>query len=630
MSATRYHLVCDGFRNPSANKTQLSLALKHQLALTDAQLADLMASRSTVLARNLGKEKAQELGRKLIRAGLSIKVETAQINQKISAGELRDHLRDGGLSHYFAGRYHHPEEDIDTRISLLILAALPVFSYAVLPLIGLALGLPLLDLTVWLEQTLAATTQGLLAALCWVPLFLFRPRSSPAAGVKLDAETESLAFELVDEISHYINAPQVASIRLTHSPFLRIHQTHWLWLRRQTDLEIGLPYLETLTLQQFAGDLILQLAPLAPRFHSWTWGLYLSWHQTVAARFPRLIHRLDAFVQPMHEHQQLRQDAMVQALIGHKEARRVRQINQRLLPIVHQWGEFEEFCRHLDATATEWGSWIGRTAAEAVPTSDIKESVGQFRMTAPASWILTHPAGYNKALTRQNDTRAFSETAVKLWRQFQVYKQAMERFRELGVPAAALIPPTAEHPGAGPARARSLIQGYQATLKAQRDSVRYALGLAKQEPKQGVSLRSRAWREAAQPFWPAQTTLHRNHTLARTLYLALQSAEQINLWARQKPGDDAGRALRERQLNILYQRWARQLGRLPALPLLSQPPATLKQQLLSEWTEPELATAEAIAGRAQDWVNVLQIYWTLVAASLLNSQIRQETQQAAA
>ena len=188
MSAQRFHLVCLGFQDSVSNKTQLSLTLKEQLKLSDAQLADLMASRRTVLARNLPEEKARLWAKKLTRAGLTIEAETATANQKISADELRQHLLDGGLSHYFAGRYRHPDEELETRFSLLILAAIPFAVYLVLPLIALLLVLPLISVSVWTSQAGAALTQLIIAGVLLVPAALFRPRRPPAEGLELDPD----------------------------------------------------------------------------------------------------------------------------------------------------------------------------------------------------------------------------------------------------------------------------------------------------------------------------------------------------------------------------------------------------------------------------------------------------------
>lgn len=423
MSNSRYHLVCEGFRHPAANKTQISLMLKQKLALDETQLADLMASRPTILARDLSETQAKQLGQKLARAGLRIQAKSARANQKISAEELRGHLRDGGLSHYFAGRYRHPEIHIDTQLSLLVLAALPILCFILLPLIGLLLVLPVLSVSVWLEQPLAAIMQTALATLFWLPLYFLAPhwpRPLPASGLKLDPETEALAFSLVDEVSHFIDAPQVVSIHLSAAPFMRVNQSFTQWLRRQVDLEIGLPYLEALTVQQFAGDLVQQLAPQSPRLYNRTWSLFLGWHRALAARLPTMAKVLEAWIQPMQEHQAERQQSMAQALVGYREGRRVQLIHQRQASLRPQWAEFEQFCQHLDTMATDWGAWILQPAPDSNLPTETPENAGQFRMTAPACWLLTHSTGYQKALRRQFPARARSETAAELWRRFRL------------------------------------------------------------------------------------------------------------------------------------------------------------------------------------------------------------------
>ncbi|GGX49409.1 hypothetical protein [Saccharospirillum salsuginis] len=627
MSAARYHLVCEGFRSASVNKTQLSFALKQQLKLDDAQLADLMASRRTILARNLNEEKARALGRKLSRAGLMVKAETVAANQKISPEELRHHLLDGGLSHYFAGRYHHPDEELDTRLSLALLAGVPALCYVLLPLIALMLALPLLSLSVWLEQTVAAAVQGLIAAALLVPAWLLRPVREPADGVKLEADTEHLIYTLCDEISHYLDAPSVVTLRVSEAPLIRMHQSLPQWLRGQCELELGLPFLEATTLQQTAGEIAYQLGALAPRGYHWQWGLFQFAHRALTRRVPRLRDPLAGWIKPMLEYQEQRQHTMVDALIGRQVAQQLQRLRSQLGPLEANWSQFQQFCEHLAIQPTAWSDWL---RAAPPSNSDAEEdSPGLFRISAPATWALSNASGYRKALNRDS-ARSFTTPALSAWKQFQTVQRAKHRLTGDAFPASALMPPT----GSAPAtrfRPSQLKQRYRATLKNQEAAIRHALGLNKKAPKQDLNHLSRQWREAASAYWDESALRHRSLPLAKAVYLALNNAEQMTLWARQTVETESEPArIRDRQLMALYHRWLNALKPIPALPLLAAPGRSLSDQLLRGATAQDSVTAATIAQHCDYWVNSLQIYWTLVAASLLNSQTDTETGQAAA
>lgn len=627
MSAARYHLVCEGFRSASVNKTQLSFALKQQLQLDDGQLADLMASRRTVLARNLNEEKARQLGRKLSRAGLKVKAETAAAHQKISPEEMRHHLLDGGLSHYFAGRYHHPDEELDTRLSLALLAGVPVLCYVLLPLIALLLALPLLSVSVWLEQTVAAAVQGGFAVALLVPAWLLRPIRDRVEGMKLEPDTEHLLYTLCDEISHYLEAPSVVTLRLSEAPLIRLHQTPPQWLRGQCELELGLPFLEATTLQQTAGEIAYQLALLSPRGYHWQWGLFRLAYRALTERVPPLREPLSGWIKPMLDYQEQRQRAMVETLIGRQAERRLHLLRSQLAPVEAHWHEFQRFCRRLGIQPDRWSDWF---QPQPSPASDTEEdSPGLFRIGAPATWALSNAAGYRKALNR-NDDRGRPAPAPTAWKQFQTHRRAEHRLTGGAFPVSALMPPT----GATASvrfRPLQLRRRYRATLDTQEAAIRHALGLNAKAPKQELNQLSRAWREAAAPFWEEQAASHRSLPLAKAVYLALNNAEQMALWASQRPepGSEAART-RDRQLLALYHRWLKTLKPIPALPVLAVPGQNLGAQLQQGEPPPDQATAESVARRCDYWVNSLQIYWTLVAASLLNSQADTETGQAAA
>lgn len=623
MSAQRFHLVCLGFQDSVSNKTQLSLTLKEQLKLNDAQLADLMANRRTVLARNLPEEKARQWAKKLTRAGLTIEAETATANQKISADELRQHLLDGGLSHYFAGRYRHPEEEMDTRLSLLILAAIPVAVYLLLPLIALMLILPLMSVPVWTSQAGAALTQLIIAGLMLVPAVVFWPRNKPREGLELDPDTELLLFALTHEITTYLNSAPVASIRISNAPFVTVHQSPVQWLRRRCEVEIGLPYVQAVTLQQLTGELTRQLGALAPPFNYWTWGAFSQWQQTLARLKPAWSDVLMLRVAPMVEHLQTRQEAMMQTLIGHREARQVTRLTRKLSSLKPDWPDFQAFCAALGVSPEQWPDWIG--PVEPVPEADEETSQGQFRMTSPATWVLSNAPGYQKALHREAGVRVPASTLLK---QYQTYRKHQQRVNGTGIAVDALVPPAGAITGKT-ARSVQVMRHYNATRATQKAAMAHALGLKKKPPTQDLASQTQRWRSSTQGVWPKAALSHPNLALGRALFFALQSAQQLHLWAGFEPVSNEAKSLRDRQLARLYQNWYHAMLKLPALPLGA---ATGGQSLVQQLALPEkwASLASPATNETGRWVNTLQIYWTMVAGSLLNSGAETETEQAAA
>ena len=263
MEYERYHLVFEGFLR-ELNRTEISLALKTELQLSDAQVADLMAVRRTVLQNNVPKDRAQTLGRRLTKQGLKVSAQALAINQKNNPADLRRHLMDGGIDQYFASRFKHPEDELDTRISLLILASIAVLSYFVLPLVGLRLLMPTLAFSAWAAQPLAVLIQLFFALLFFAPLIWLWPRSSPVDGIELDADTEELLDHLVHSLAYHLAAPRVRRIVLVQGPVLTIRQSPRDWIQNQSSLVIGLPVLEALNLQQFVGLLAMRMSPLLP------------------------------------------------------------------------------------------------------------------------------------------------------------------------------------------------------------------------------------------------------------------------------------------------------------------------------------------------------------------------------
>lgn len=417
MATRHYHLVCQGFRDDRVNKTELSLTLKTKMKLSDAQVADLMASRRFILARNLPAEKAQTLGKKLVKAGLNIKAESADANQKVSADELRQHLLDGGLSHYFAGRYRHPKDELETRLSLVVLASVPILAWLILPLIGLSLLRPLLSLSIWSGQFLAALSQLLIAVVLFLPAVALWPQKpeKKSSGIELDEENELLLYAIVEEVSQYLMGPRIKTVLLIEGPVLRLRQTPLQWLRREVDLEVGLAHLESMNLQQFVGSLVYQVTPHSPSFYYWCWSLYLYWSSALQRRFPAMVEPLLQWLQPMHDHQSQRQSSSAQALIGPREAMRLNALYKQLEQIQQHWDAFDQYCKAQQRLPTDWADWLKLPASETEKGEGVE---GQFRMNAPAQWALSNSTAYGKALARHHEQGEQPEPARTLWQAF--------------------------------------------------------------------------------------------------------------------------------------------------------------------------------------------------------------------
>lgn len=284
MEHVRYHLIFQGFK-AGTNKTEAGYLLKTEFKLPEGRIADMMANRRCVLKSNLSKEEAIRLGRQLSQKGLMLKAEALATHQKSSPEELKKQLREGGLEQFFASRFRHPDDETDTVVSLLVLAAFPALTYIILPLIGLLLLLPLISIGTWSQQPFAASVQLVISLLLFTPAIILLPDRQQPEGLEVDAQTEELLYQLIQGLDAYLAAPAVRTIIFTNQPICAVRQSPKQWLMSQSTLVIGLPLMEALSLQQLIGLLILELSPLSKKLLSAHLGLlYAVAQRTEAAQ----------------------------------------------------------------------------------------------------------------------------------------------------------------------------------------------------------------------------------------------------------------------------------------------------------------------------------------------------------
>ena len=617
MEHARYHLVFEGFK-PDTNKTAVSFALKDQLQLSESQLGDMMAGRRTVLKQNLAKDAALKLGKELTQAGLIIKAQALAVNQKNSPNDVRKHLLQGGLDQYFASKYRHPDDELDTRASLLILALFAVLTYAILPFIGLLLLLPLISFSIWAEQFFAALIQTIFALLLFVPAVVFRPQPAKPEGLTLEQDTEELLWQMVEKLAGHLSAPRIDAIILVENPVLAIHQTPSQWLKNRATLEVGLPILEALNLQQFVGLLAMRMTPLASTFYIRSWGLFIQWYSALRSRYKPWALLLDNWVLPMHEHQNTRAFGVARELIGYQESIRLQRIEKRFVQLHRDWPEFIEFCRKLRVRGKNWAALV---AKEAQSEKKADEILALFRIEAPALWVLSTTDGYQKVFARQANGPLFEMSGAQLWQQFQRLSPLQDRFTQLMVRQEALIPPTEAVKKKKALNA--ILLNHQATdvLTAQRLMIEQALGMHDKPKKlKDVNKLITKWRTTSAHFWPEGFAQHKLFPLAKSVFLALQTIQQIELWAFDDAKIPAGKhASRDKQVMQLYTKWADQISKLPALPLISSDGAKLIDQVnfsTAKAGKTELSAVDVLQLRPY-WQDLMTVYWTFIAGQII-------------
>lgn len=615
MEHARYHLVFEGFK-PDANKTAVSFALKDKLSLDEAKIGDMMAGRRTVLKQNLDKEQALKLGRELTQEGLIVKAQALAVNQKNSPDEVRKHLLNGGLEQYFASRFRHPSEELDTILSLVILAAFAIASYILLPIIGLLLLLPVLSLDIWTGQFVAALVQTVIALVLFVPAAWLWPKKTELDGLELDFETEELLSTLIQSVANFLDAPDIEKIVLVENPVLTVHQTPLQWVKGKATLELGLPILEALTMQQFAGLLAMRFTPLSSTLYSRLWGLFIQWYSALRLRYKPWAMLLNNWVLPMHDHQASRGFVITKELIGFAEAQRLQRIEKRFVQLNRDWPEFVSFCQTLRIRGTQWSALVSKETKGEKSDSDAQ---ALFRIESPALWTLSTTDGYQKMFERKENGPLFEMTGQKLWQQFQAYLPLAEQFSSQLIRPEALVPPTEAPKKKKGLNAILLNKQASDLLAAQQQMVEQALDMhAKPKKPKDIQKMVQKWRATSANFWPDDFLSHRMFPLAKTSFLTLQTLQQIHLWnIEDKKVPAAKQAARDQQIKTLHAKWLEQISKLPALPLIGAG-AKLFEQLQKSTRKPlnELS-ADEIRALQPYWEAVLVVYWTFIAGQIL-------------
>ena len=617
MENARYHLVFEGFK-PDANKTAVSFSLKDQLSLKDSQINDMMAGRRTVLKENLNKESAQKLGRELTQAGLIIKAKALAVNQKNSPEEVRKHLLNGGIEQYFASKYRHASDEMETQFSLIILAAMAVGTYFILPLIGLAILSPLLNVSIWGSQFVAAFIQLLIASLFFIPAVVLRPRPAQVDGIAVDKDTEELLWRLTDSLADYLSAPKVADIVLVNDPVLNVHQSPKQWLKNSCTLEIGLPVMESLTLQQFVGLLAMRMTPRASRFYALTWGLFIQWYRALRNLHKKTALLLNNWVLPMYEHQNQRAQNIAKDLVGLGECRRLQKIEKRFTELERDWPEFTEYCHRLRLRGTQWQSLVVRDSQADKENDEIH---ALFRIESPALWALSTTDGYQKAISRQQGQAVFTMPGQHLWQTFQKYIPLADRFTDQLIRPEALIPPTDASPRKKRPNTLLLNRQAQDVLHTQQLLIEQSLELhAKPKKIKDVNVQISKWRATANALWPDDALQHKLMGIGKGAFSALQTLQQIQLWRvndQTLPQDKQRR--RDQQILKQHQKWVGQIQRLPALPLLPSGSGKLSDQIqtaLGETPLTEMSVQDILQHQAY-FLDLTRTYWVFIAGQIL-------------
>lgn len=617
MEHARYHLVFEGFK-PDTNKTAVSFSLKDQLALSDSQINDMMSGRRTVLKQNMNKEEAQKLGRELTQAGLIIKAQALAVNQKNSPEDVRKHLLNGGIEQYFASKYRHPEDELDTRFSLIILAAFAVVTYLLLPLIGLFILRPLLNASIWSGQFIPALIQLLIGAVFFIPAIILRPRPVKVEGIYIEPDTEELIWRLTESLADHLSAQTIDNIVLVDSPVLNVHQTPKQWMANRCTLEIGLPVLESLNLQQFVGLLAIRMTPRASKFYRRTWGLFIQWYLALRSVHKPTALLLNNWVLPMYEHQNERAQKIARDLVGLAESQRLQRIEKRFTELERDWPEFVDYCQKLRIRGTGWASLVSK---ETRSEKKADEQLALFRIESPAIWALSTTDGYQKAISRQLAEPAYTMPGQQLWQQFQRYIPLADRFNAQMIKPEALIPPSGPQKKKKRPNALLLNRQAQEVLNTQKQMIEESLGMHEKPKKtKDVQKLIDKWRTSSSAFWPEDAQTHKLFPIAKSAFLALQSLQQIELWniADKKLPKGKG-VVRDRQIVKLHLKWLEQISKLPALPQLPDAGNKLSLQVQAahdNLTLNELTAAE-ILEQHDFWKELNKAYWVFLAGQIL-------------
>jgi hypothetical protein len=402
------------------------------------------------------------------------------------------------------------------------------------------------------------------------------------------------------------------------SPVLNVHQSPLQWLKGEATLELGLPILEALNMAQFAGFLAMRLTPLASTFYSRTWGLFIQWYNALRARYKPWAMFLNTWVNPMHEHQNTRGLLIANEIVGLQEAQRLQRIDKRFKQLNRDWPEFVDYCKKLRVKGKQWTKLVSKEAHSEKKQDEVQ---ALFRIESPALWALSTTDGYQKLFARQNQGPVYEMAGVSLWQQFQRYVPHQERFAELLISPESLVPPSEAQSKKKGLNAILLNRQASEVLAAQKIMIEQALGMHEKPKKQkDLAKLTAKWRANSANFWPEGFMHHKLFPLAKNLFLAMQTLQQIDLWNIDDKDIPAGKhAARDKQIVTLHLKWLDQIEKLPPLPLLPSSGERLIHQISHNQTQPAIRDMNAaqILEQHAHWLNHLVVFWTFIAGQIL-------------
>lgn len=624
MDVAYYDLVFEGFK-AKQDKSSLPARLNRLLELSDAQLNRIRSGKITLLKRKLARDEILPLAKALTQSGLIVKALPRMDKQQQSPEAIRQLLRDGALEDAFAHRFVHEKEIIDTWISLLLLAALPLLTYLLLPALAIWLLLPLANANTWVTQFLPALGQTLIALCCLAPAFWLRPlRAERDDQLRLSAKDEPLLFAFCHGLSRYLSGPQLNSITVVDEPVLRIEQSPLAWLRGEATLVLGTPLLSGFSMTQLAGLLSLRLTPLTSHLHKRSWGLFLLWYNALRLRCKPCALLLNSWIDPLHSHQGERGFAIAKTIVGYDEARRLQKLDNRCNELYQDWPEFMDYCHKLGIAGHDWQS-LFITQNNPLNKDETAPSDALFSLTAPAPWLLTNSKQLEQQVALNTKNRLIRQSGKRLWQQFQSYLPLAEQFSLRLIQPTSLIPPTNAPVTRGKANPMLLAQQAARVRTLRQKQVTQALSPKGRRRKAPTLTKAiTRWRETSALFWPQGYQNHRLLPLAKALYFALQLVQEMGLWCTEDNGVAADkRDLRDRQLVLQFQKWLSRAEKLPRLALLGDQGKTLSQQLQQVFGDKNLRdwSAQDIRKHQSYIETLMTIYWTFVVGHIFSNEI---------
>ena len=169
----------------------------------------------------------------------------------------------------------------------------------------------------------------------------------------------------------------------------------------------------------------------------------------------------------------------------------------------------------------------------------------------------------------------------------------------------------------------AIVLNHQASdvLAAQRQMIEQALGMHEKPKKlKDVNKLIAKWRTTSGSFWPEDTLQHKMLPLAKSVFSALQTVQQISLWVFDEDKiPDGKHAARDKQVMQLHAKWIEQISKLPALPLISTGGNKLLDQVnfsTEKAGKTSLAAVDVLQMQPY-WLDLMVVYWTFIAGQIM-------------